>query len=227
MATGARPACLADPVGHVLGLLKAAHPRRLVLGLVGMPGAGKSTFARRLAQDVNLAAGAPLMATVAMDGFHLSRAVLTTFPDPAAALSRRGAPWTFDAAALAARVLALRAQAATDPGHAVKWPTFDHGVGDPVPDALSIGAEVQVVLVEGLYLLHRSHGWQLDGLLDECWYLDVDMNTAMDRIVARHQASWSLTREQAQLRVDRNDRENAGFVLLSRDRADWLVRCAG
>lgn len=224
MAKSARPACLADPVGYVLGLLKRTHRRRLVLGLTGLPGAGKSTFSRRLAQQVNLSAGAPVMAAVGMDGFHLSRAVLATFPDPVAALSRRGAPWTFDAAALAARVLALRDAASADPGHAVKWPAFEHGVGDPVPDALSIGAEVRVVLVEGLYLLHRSHGWQLDGLLDECWYLDVDLDTAMHRLVARHQACWSLTREQAQLRVNRNDRENAGWVLMSRDQADWLAR---
>ena len=95
---------------------------------------------------------------------------------------------------------------------------------DPVAGAIRVGPGVRVVLVEGLYLLHAAHGWQLDGLLDECWYLDVDMDTAMQRLLARHQASGSISREQAQVRLDSNDRENAGFVLASRARADWLVQ---
>ena len=64
-----------------------------------------------------------------------------------------------------------------------------------------------MLLVEGLYLLHQDHGWQLDGLLDECWYLDVDLDTAMERLIARHQASWSLSRAQAEVRLARNDRD--------------------
>ena len=217
------PALVADPAGRILDLL-AGHPgRRLVLGLVGLPGSGKSTLAADLEHEVNTRAGAPVMAALGMDGFHWSRARLAHFPDPAEALARRGAPWTFDAAGLASRVRALRDAAGALPVPDVYWPGFEHGVGDPVPDAIGIPGAVGVVLVEGLYLLHQDHGWQLDGLLDECWYLDVDMDTAMERLIARHQASWSLTRAQAQARVARNDRENAGLVLASRNRAGWRV----
>lgn len=215
---------LADPVGHVLALLHRRPQPRLVLGLAGLPGAGKSTWGRWIAQAVNQRAGQGLMQTVGMDGFHLSRAVLARLPDPAQALRRRGAPWTFDPAGLARRVQALRDAVRDTPPRGVAWPGFEHGVGDPVEDALQVAPAVRVVLVEGLYLLHQGDGWNLDGLLDECWYLDVDPGVAMERLLARHSASWSLSREQARARWADNDRLNADIVLASRQRADRWVR---
>lgn len=223
MATTVDLPLLADPVGRILELLAGANPARLVLGLVGLPGAGKSTFAAQLTQEVNTRAGTPAMAALGMDGFHWSRARLATFPDPAEALARRGAPWTFDAVGLAGRVAALRTAAAGPVATDVAWPGFEHGVGDPVPDAIRVPAAARVVLIEGLYLLHLGHGWQLDGLLDECWYLDVPLATAMERLTCRHQTSWSLTRAQAEARIARNDRENASIVLATRGRADRRV----
>ena len=214
---------LGDPVARVLDLVARRPQPRLVLGLVGLPGAGKSTLGRRLADEVNQRAGAPVMQTLGMDGFHFPRATLAGFADPAQALRRRGAPWTFDAAGLARRVRALRDAAAAKPVSTVPWPGFEHGVGDPVEDAIQVGPGVRVVLVEGLYLLHRADGWNLDGLLDECWYLDVDLDTALERLVARHMASWSMGREQALAKVAANDRLNAAIVAQSSARADWRV----
>ena len=98
-----------------------------------------------------------------------------------------------------------------------------HTVGDPVEDAIEVPAATGVVLIEGLYLLHRGDGWNLDGLLDACWYLDVDLATATERLVARHRASWSMSLEQAQARVDANDRLNAQIVAATRSRADALL----
>jgi pantothenate kinase len=224
MDAGAAIAVLRDPTAHLLGLLAGAARPRLLVGLAGLPGSGKSTLARRIASDVNMRCGAGVMAALGMDGFHWSRATLARFPDPAAALARRGAPWTFDAAGFASRIRALRQAAQQQPPASVAWPGFEHGVGDPVEDAVLIDGSVRLVLIEGLYLLHRDHAWNLDGLLDECWYLDVDMDTAMERLVARHQAAWSMTREQAQAKLALNDRQNAAMVAHSRQHADWLVR---
>ena len=218
------PPVLPDPAGHVLALLARRPQPRLVLGLAGLPGSGKSTLGQRIAREVNQRAGTPLMQTLGMDGFHLTRAALAASPDPAQALRRRGAPWTFDAAGLATRIRQLRTATRTSPWQTVPWPGFEHGVGDPVEDALQVGPGVRVVLVEGLYLLHRGDGWNLDGLLDECWYLDVDLETAMERLLARHRAAWSLSREQALARIAANDRMNAHLVGAVQARADWRVR---
>jgi len=216
------PALLADPVGHLLRLLETPS-RRIVIGLVGLPGSGKSTSAARLADEVNARAGAVTMVALGMDGFHLTRAALAQFPDPAAALKRRGSPWTFDPGRLANRLKVLREISPGTDKPPVMWPGFEHGVGDPVDDAVTITPSTRLVLLEGLYLLHRSDGWNLSGLLDECWYLDVPMNVAMQRLTARHRATWNLTKDEAEARIAVNDQLNAEIVLQSRERADRLL----
>lgn len=212
-----------QPVAQLLALLQAQPTRRTIIGIVGLPGSGKSTIAAQLADQVNAQAGPGTVQALGMDGFHLPRAALAQMTDPAAALARRGSPWTFDPAGLAMRIRALRS-ASLAPGAApVLWPGFDHGVGDPQEDAVEVGPATRLVLVEGLYLLHQGHGWNLDGLLDACWYLDVPMEVAMQRLVARHQAAWGFTVAQAEARLALNDRLNADTVAQTRERADGLL----
>ncbi len=162
------------------------------------------------------------MIVLSMDGFHLTKAQLRQMPDPDAALARRGAPWTFDAAALASRLQAIRAGARTN---AVFWPGFAHGVGDPVEDALEVKAQTQIILVEGLYLLHPSDGWETVGQsFDERWYLGTPLEIARERLARRHMSASGLTRAQADTRIALNDALNAEIVSHSRLFADFLLR---
>lgn len=215
----ADPPCLHDPLAHLLALVRQVPQRRWVIGIVGLPGAGKSTVAQALAAAVNAATDAPTALALGMDGFHLTRAQLRAMPDPEAALARRGAPWTFDPQGLSQQLALLRAR----PEQAHGWPGFEHGVGDPAPDAIQVPPAVRMVLLEGLYLLHDDHGWDLRSGMDACWFLDVPMEVAMDRLAARHQAAWGITRDEALTRLARNDRLNAQTVWASRGRADALV----
>ncbi len=232
-----KPKRLADPLAHLLNLLEVLKteaglaasqgaewqaPRRILIALVGLPGSGKSFTANKLSNEVNVKSGFEVAVALGMDGFHLTKAQLAAFPDPAEAFKRRGAPWTFDPAALAERLALLRNNAG-DRAKPVSWPGFEHGVGDPVADAITISPSVQIVIVEGLYLLHEGDGWQLENLFDERWYLDVPMKLAMQRLVARHMLSNGNTREEAAQRLAVNDRLNAEIVLESRSRAQWLV----
>jgi pantothenate kinase len=222
---------LVDPVARLVSLCRAAPvARRLVVGLAGFPGAGKSTRAEALAAQANLVLGEGTAQVVGMDGFHLTRAQLAGLADPAAAWARRGAPWTFDPTALAQRLRAVRDlpwQAADDsPGansSVVAWPGFAHGTGDPVEGAITVPASVRLVLLEGLYLLHRDDGWNLSELMDECWFLDLPLAQAMERLALRHMATRGIDRTQAMARIDGNDRLNAGIVAASCDRADWRI----
>ena len=167
---------------------------------------------------------------VGMDGFHLTRARLAGFSDPAAALARRGAPWTFDPTALALRLQAIRDLPCQPPDEGcvaglpgLAWPGFSHGTGDPVEGAITIPASTRLVLLEGLYLLHRDDGWNLAGLMDECWFLDLPLAQAMERLALRHMATRGIDRAQAMARIDGNDRLNAGIVAGTRHRADWRI----
>ncbi len=222
------PPWLANPLERLAHLqAKLANGRRVVVGLAGLPGAGKSTLAQFWVDQLNQRHGAGTAMVIGMDGFHLTRAELSAMPDPQAASARRGAPWTFDPLALAQRLRQVKAlpwvNAAQGRNNAVLWPGFDHGVGDPQPDAITIPASVRLILLEGLYLLHRGDGWDLSALLDECGYLDVPLPLAMERITLRHMAAHGMSRKQASARVDSNDRLNAAIVAASCHRADWRV----
>ena len=161
------------------------------------------------------------MIALGMDGFHFSKAKLSHFPDPVEALKRRGAHWTFDAAALTQRLLDLRQREIS-----VLWPEFEHGAGDPVADAITVQPSTRILLIEGLYLLHDDHGWKCAHLFDECWFLDVPMEVAMDRLVQRHIAANRQSRELAMKRLAVNDRLNAEIVLKSRQRAQYVIENA-
>ena len=216
-----KPRRLADPLAHLLALLVplSGHNSsgRVVIGLAGLPGSGKSTLAAKLASQVNAAVGETVAQAVGMDGFHLTQAQLAAFPDPVEARQRRGAPWTFDPQALRVKLGQARTQAN------VTWPDFEHGVGDPVPDAITIGPSIALLLVEGLYLLHKGDGWDLAQQFDERWYLDVPMKQALQRLLARHMQANRNTQAQAMQRIAQNDRLNADIVRASRAVAQWRL----
>ena len=212
---------LPDPVERLIGL--AQHmDRRCLIGFSGVPGSGKTTLAKQWLEGVRRAVGKDALIVLGMDGFHLSRAELRALPNPTEAFARRGAPWTFNPVATAERLQALRAgfQRVT-----VRWPGFDHGVGDPVEDAHAVPPGAPLILVEGIYTAYTEGQWcDVAAQFDEQWYLDVPWSEAAPRLIARHMSAWNMTREDATRRANSNDRINAGLVAAGRGRADWLVQ---
>jgi pantothenate kinase len=212
---------LIDPIKHLESLL-ARGDSRFLIGLAGLPGSGKSTFAAKLADEMNAIHGHGTMVALGMDGFHLTKAQLRKFPDPDAALARRGAPWTFDPAGFAARLQLIKESFGTK---SVIWPEFQHGVGDPVADGHTVDPDVRIVLVEGLYLLSSDGDWaQVSQLFDEKWFLDTPMELSLERLAERHVRTRGVTREEADRRIAVNDRLNAELTLATRRFSDWRVQ---
>jgi pantothenate kinase len=82
-----------------------AHGReRVILGIAGSPGAGKSTLAHHLLDRITDIQGVGWAAQVPMDGFHLADAQLRRL----GAMERKGAPDTFDAAGYASVLARVR-----------------------------------------------------------------------------------------------------------------------
>jgi pantothenate kinase len=211
---------LQQPIERLVALLESS-PSRRIIALAGVPGAGKTTLAARLAEAINTRTAPGTMLALGMDGFHFTKAALRQFPDPEEAFARRGAPWTFDAAALRQRLAELRASAGRS---AVPWPGFEHAVGDPVEGALMVPAGARLVIVEGLYLLHRADGWEtISACFDERWYLDTPLEIALERLALRHMQAWGITRAAAEHRIAASDRLNAELVQNTARFADWRL----
>ena len=212
------PFC-ADPLQALVAF--AAQGERRMVCLVAEPGAGKTTLAAQLERDVNERFPGACRA-LSMDGFHLTRAQLdggVAGRSPAECHRRRGAPWTFDGPGFAARLRALKKGTG-----AVAWPAFDHAKKDPEEDAVVVEATVTVVLVEGLYCLHRADGFEgCEGMFDLAWYLGTPFDLAHKRLVARHQAAWGISEEEAEKRANENDGVNALLVRASAKNASGIV----
>lgn len=197
--------------------------RRIVIGLAGPPGSGKSTLAFRVANMVQSSPSGPRVAIVSLDGFHLTRAELSALPNASEAFARRGAPWTFDAAAAATLVQQLKS---TFGQQDVLVPTFDHAVKDPVPGGLVVDKGTDICIVEGNYVLSNVDAWaSIADMLDEKWLLNVDADVARVRVAARHLASGiEPTMELALARTDYNDMPNGRLVMeSSKNRYDRLI----
>ena len=191
----------------------ATGPRRL-LGVVGPPGAGKSTLAALMAQALGERAQA-----VPMDGYHLAQAELERL----GRAQRKGAPDTFDAAGYAALLRRLRQQA---PGETVYAPDFRREIEEPVAGALPVFAQTPLIVTEGNYLLlDDDPAWApVAALLDEVWYLDVDAALRLQRLAERHMR-FGRTREQALDWIARTDEPNARRIEASAHRAQRRVVC--
>ncbi len=203
---------------EVLTQMRRADRRRFVLGIVGTPGAGKSTLAEQLAEKINGAVGETGFAVVlAMDGFHLPNAEL----DARGMRPRKGSPPSYDAKGFVELIRAAREQQAD--GEPIGVPAYCREIHEPVPDAFSIQPMCGLVIVEGQYLLLDEPPWaDIKGLLDEAWYIDLDPETSMARTKARHERG-GCTAEQAQRKIDGNDRPNARLIETTRPRADRIV----
>ncbi|MET7642148.1 nucleoside/nucleotide kinase family protein [Streptomyces sp. NPDC005426] len=185
---------------------------RRILGIAGPPGAGKSTLAGRITDALG-----PLAVLVPMDGFHLAQAELERL----GRAGRKGAPDTFDAAGYAALLRRLRAP---EEGTVVYAPAFDRSLEQPVAGAVPVPPDVPLVVTEGNYLLYGEGPWAaVRGLLDEAWFLELDDDVRVRRLVDRH-VRYGKPRSHAERWVAGSDGDNARLVAPGRERADLVVR---
>ena len=223
---------LADEVLEEVGELRAAAARekggehvRYILAIAGCPGSGKSTLAKRLCSKINTKSqGAStqedgIATVVPMDGFHYTRAELDQMLNPSLAHKRRGSHWTFDSELFVKSIKSI-----TAPGSEGAFPSFDHGIGDPVPGAVLVAPHHEIVIVEGLYLFLDAPPWnELLPHYDKRVFIKCPIGLALHRVMHRKVKTLGQNPMQAKHQVDFNDKKNAITVWKTRKRADVLL----
>eukprot|EP01118_Nematostelium_gracile_P006092 TRINITY_DN1948_c0_g2_i2.p1 TRINITY_DN1948_c0_g2~~TRINITY_DN1948_c0_g2_i2.p1 ORF type:complete len:226 (+),score=57.49 TRINITY_DN1948_c0_g2_i2:80-757(+) len=192
--------------------------RKTIVAIAGIPGSGKTTMAFTINKLIN-ERSPNTSVMVPMDGFHYYRKQLDQMENPEEAHRRRGAPFTFWAEGIIDLIKRIRTDGTA------KAPSFDHSVGDPVEDDIVIEKNHSIVIVEGIYLLLDEKPWdRLAEYFDLKWYIDCDINVAMDRVAKRHEIDMGLSKEAARIRADTNDRSNAEFIQSHRLPCDRIIQ---
>ena len=196
-------------LSRVTELLSSANGR-IVIGIVGKPGSGKSTLSSYLVDNLPK----ELVALVPMDGFHLSNKEL----DALGRRDRKGAPDTFDSYGYVA-LLQRIATSTTD----IYFPVFHRDIEESIAAEGVVNAQARIVITEGNYLLHDNDGWKsVASILTETWYVEVDETVRLKRLVDRHHF-YGKEPQAAYDWAHGSDENNARLVERSKNLADFLV----
>jgi pantothenate kinase len=210
-----------------------------MVALCGVPGSGKTISSTLLAKNLQNQHGIDTM-VMSHDGYdHYPLEYPKTLPNAKDAIYRRGAPDTFDAPALwrdLRRIMGCKNEdkdsmisaptnANNDDDLILTLPGFDHAKGDPEPNVHTFDrARHQVVICEGLYLLHDKDGWQdVASIFDLTVFIDANVNDCIDRLKIRNQCIPGYTPQEICLRCETVDRANAMIVVQSKRRAHVTV----
>jgi pantothenate kinase len=171
------PSLIDGLVSRAIGLMQPDG--RVLLGIAGSPGSGKTTLAKDVVAAINAQKADAPAAYLPMDGFHLANGTL----DALGTHARKGAIDTFDGWGFLATLQRLLAER----DHTVYAPAFDRAVDEPVAGAIPLSPTAQLVVVEGNYLLADLEPWvRIRPLLAECWFVATGEAERMRRLVDRH-----------------------------------------
>ena len=198
--------------GELIERLEALRARdgRVLVGVTGAPGSGKSTVSAAVADRLGGDA-----VVVPMDGSHLSNSELVRL----GLHDRKGSIDTFDGYGYLHLIKRLRA--ADEP--VVYAPDYVRGVEESIAGSIAVPAAVPVVITEGNYLLDSDVPWrQLRSLLDEIWFVEAPREIRMERLVQRHM-SFGMEQAAARAWTAGPDEANAVRIEALRDQADVII----
>ncbi len=113
-------------------------------------------------------------------------------------------------------LIALKSQSS----ETVYFPIYDREIHDPVANAIEVTPNVQVVILEGLYLIH----WQrIRNLMDYHVYLDADVETMRTRL-EEGKLKTGGTVDKTREHFERVDSKTMEIAARGRERADSVIK---
>ncbi len=184
---------------------------RVIIGLIGKPGAGKSTLSSYLLKKLPK----ETTALIPMDGFHLSNAQLAILTRA----DRKGAPDTFDSYGFANLLHRIKVKTT----ETIYLPLFHREIEESISAEGAIYDHTSLIIIEGNYLLLEEDGWaQVAQSLTESWFIDIDHDKRVSRLVARH-IKFGKTPAAAHAWANGTDARNAELIETTRAKADVII----
>ncbi len=203
---------------EVLALYQTITKTRLVIGIAGPTGAGKSVIAvlfKEMAKQARLAFG---FESITIDAYHHPNCFLNThFSEGEPLKTVKGRFDTYEVHKLATDLQRFRS------GQRVAFPIYSRKSHDPVANGVLIEAEHSLLIVEGLWLLYDQAGWEtIQPLLDFSYFVDSESDRTSEPVIKRHMTG-GRTRADALRHYDRVDGKNAELVRTTRLRANKVI----
>ncbi|MHB8969801.1 MAG: PfkB family carbohydrate kinase [Pirellulaceae bacterium] len=174
--------------------LASATQQRVLVGVTGGAGTGKTILSTLLCRVLHVLSGQEIAVPLGMDAYHFPNAFLDMQVEIAQGKEVplrqiKGRPPTFDVEALVADLRRLR----SSEEHEIRLPVYDRGRHDPAPGALCVRPHHRIVVVEGLHLLRPEQSWkEARACLDFCMLLELPLETCRRRLVTRKIAGGRL-----------------------------------
>lgn len=192
--------------------------KRFLLGIIGVPGAGKSTLAELLMKKTNEVLQGECAIVVPMDGYHFHNDILIE----KGLLPLKGIPQTFDAQ----RFVMLIKEIASSKAERIDCPSYDRELHNPVEGSIVIEKKHKIIIVEGNYLLLDTCPWnELANLFDESWFIETPLAITKERLLTRHVRT-GRSIEDALHKIECTDAPNAELITQTRPRATRVIQVA-
>ena len=193
----------------LLDNLKNDLKNRYFIALSGPPASGKSTISEKLVKDLTLKGHNSSI--LQMDGFHYDDQILKQ----KSLLLKKGAPETFDVMGFLNFLFRLQNE------NEVAIPIFDRSLELSRSSAVIISKETRVVIVEGNYILLRTHPWrELHKFFNSTIMINTKHEILEKRLIERWR-SFNIPEEEIKQKVFENDLPNGVNVYKNSILADF------
>ncbi len=193
----------------LLDNLKNDLKNRYFIALSGPPASGKSTISEKLVKD--LTQKGHNSSILQMDGFHYDDQILKQ----KSLLLKKGAPETFDVMGFLNFLFRLQNE------NEVAIPIFDRSLELSRSSAVIISKETRVVIVEGNYILLKTHPWrELHKFFNSTIMINTKHEILEKRLIERWR-SFNIPEEEIKQKVFENDLPNGENVYKNSIHADF------
>ena len=193
----------------LLDNLKNDLKNRYFIALSGPPASGKSTISEKLVKDLTLKGHNSSI--LQMDGFHYDDQILKQ----KSLLLKKGAPETFDVMGFLNFLFRLQNE------NEVAIPIFDRSLELSRSSAVIISKETRVVIVEGNYILFKTHPWrELHKFFNSTIMINTKHEILEKRLIERWR-SFNIPEEEIKQKVFENDLPNGVNVYKNSILADF------